>query len=82
MSDIVDRIKITSVDGAYETWTRTIDFDYEGVSYRVTLDYHEKHGLFWKWLDESQNKIEEPAWLSDDDGTFYSDLGDKARSSW
>lgn len=79
MSDILNRIKITNVDGPYDTWTRTIDFDYEGISYRVTLDYHEKEGLSWKWLDKSQNRIEEPTWLSDDGGTFYSDLGNEAR---
>lgn len=79
MSDIVDRIKIISVDGPYETWARTIDFDYEGISYRVTLDYHERHGYSCVWFDESKNRIEVPAWLSDDDGLFYSELGDRAR---
>ena len=79
MSDILDQIKITNVDGSYKTWIRTIDFDYEGISYRVTFDYHDQHSIMAKWLDKSQNEIEEPAWLSDDDGTFYSDLGEETR---
>lgn len=79
MSDIMRRIKITKVDGEYEIWTRTIDFDYEGISYRVNLDYHEKYGINVKWLDKSQNEIEEPTWLSDNNGSFYSDLGDESR---
>ena len=82
MSDLLNQIEITLVNGPYETWIRTIDFNYEGISYRVTLEYHEKYGITAKWLDESQNRIEAPAWLSDDDGTFYSDLGEEARTNW
>lgn len=78
MSDIVDRLKITSVDGPYDTWSRTIDFDYEGISYGVILNYHELNGYTWAWFDESKHSIEEPSWLSDDDGLFYSKLGDRA----
>ena len=81
MSDIMDRIKITFVDGEYDTWTRTIDLDFEGVSYRVTLDYHEKYGIIAKWLDKSQNKIEEPTWVSEDE-MFYFNLGEEARTNW
>lgn len=80
MSDIVDRIKITSVDGPYDIWSRNISFDYDGTSYWITLEYHGRDGLSWQWFDESQNKIETPTWLSDDEYDFYSDLGDEART--